>query len=80
MPTFTTEQRKTLAGKGQAMPDGAYPIRNVADLRNAIQAYGRASNPAATKAWIMRRAHALGAMNLLPETWGRGRGLHHHKS
>lgn len=66
---FSAKEREKLAGKGQAQKDGSYPIRNAADLRNAIQAYGRSSNKAATKAHIIKRAKALGLVKLLPEGW-----------
>lgn len=69
MPEFSTDQRKKLAQKQQAMPDGGYPIRNVSDLKNAIQAYGRATNKPAVKAWIKKRAKALGREDLLPDNW-----------
>ena len=61
--------RERLAASGAAMPDGSYPIVTVEDLRNAIQAFGRASNPQATKEHIMRRARALGRTDLIPENW-----------
>jgi len=63
------ETRRRLAEAGQAMPDGSYPIVTDQDLRNAIQAFGRSSNPAATKEHIMRRARALGRTDLIPENW-----------
>jgi cation transport regulator ChaB len=66
---FTAEERKEAAKKGQAMPGGGYPIRNTEDLHNAIQAIGRAKNPAATKAHIIKRAKALGAVKSLPDDW-----------
>lgn len=66
---FSTEQRKELAKKGQAMPDGSYPIRNSADLRRAIQAFGRAGNQAAVKQWIKKRAKELKLENSLPDSW-----------
>jgi cation transport regulator ChaB len=66
---FSTERRETLAKKGKAMPGGGYPIENEGDLKNAIQAFGRAKNKAATKAWIKKRARALGKTELLPENW-----------
>lgn len=74
---FNTELRKQLAAKGQAMPDGGYPIRNVADLKNAIQAYGRATNKPAVKAWIKKRAKALGAEDLLPDNWRTDEIMHY---
>jgi hypothetical protein len=68
---FTEEERKILAKKGQALPDGSYPIRNESDLKNAISAYGR-SNPedrAKVRTHIRKRARALGKEELVPENW-----------
>ena len=68
--TFTAEQRREMAAKGQAMRDGSYPIANAQDLRNAIQALGRGNtSTAAVKAHIIRRAKALNLTNLLPDDW-----------
>mgnify|MGYP001597718207 CR=1 FL=1 len=39
--TFSADERKTMAANGMAMNDGSYPIASVADLSNAVQAYGR---------------------------------------
>lgn len=66
---FTGDQRKKLAKEGKARGDGSFPIENASDLRNAIQAIGRAKNPAAAKAHIKRRAAALGLTKLLPDGW-----------
>lgn len=66
---FSTDQRQRLAKEGKAMPDGGYPIATEQDLRNAIQAIGRAKNRAATIAHIKRRASALGLSKLIPENW-----------
>ena len=66
---FSTEKRQELKEKGQAMPHGEYPIRNRADLKRAIQAFGRAKDKVKTKAWIMKRARELDAVDLLPEDW-----------
>jgi hypothetical protein len=66
---YTLAQRLALAKEGKAMPGGGYPIDDVADLENAIQAIGRAKNPAATKAFIKRRAKALKATDKIPDTW-----------
>jgi hypothetical protein len=66
---FTSQQREDMAQEGTAMPDGSYPIANKKDLQNAIQAFGRAKNPAKVKQHIIRRARALGATDLLPEKW-----------
>lgn len=63
--------RERLAKEGKAMPDGSFPIRNVNDLRNAIQAYGRAKpgSRAAVRKHIMRQAKALKKQDLLPPKW-----------
>lgn len=66
---FTEKERKKLAKKKEAMPDGSFPIRNTSDLKNAIQALGRAKDPEKAKAWIKKRAKALGKEDLLPDTW-----------
>ena len=66
---FSAKRRETLAKQGKAMPGGGFPIENRSDLENAIKAFGRAKNPGATKAWIRKRARALGATELLPENW-----------
>lgn len=66
---FSDPQRAKLAKKGEAMPGGGFPIRNAADLHNAIQAVGRAKNPAVAKAWIKKRAGELNLESELPATW-----------
>ena len=74
---FTDKEREHLAATGAAMKDGSYPIRNEQDLKNAIQAFGRAKNPDAVKAHIISRAKTLGLTHLLPDSWnvsGRSTG------
>lgn len=66
---FTAEERKKLAEKGEAMPDGSYPIANKEDLKNAVLSWGRGGAKADVKAFIIKRAKALGAENELPEDW-----------
>jgi hypothetical protein len=66
---FPSETREKMAKKGTAMPDGSYPIANAKDLSNAIQAIGRAKDPAAAKAHIKRRAKALGLSKMIPDGW-----------
>lgn len=66
---ITEDKRKELAKNGQAMPDGGFPIRNISDLKNAIQSFGRASNKLEVKAWIKKRAKELNAENLIPDSW-----------
>lgn len=67
---FSEDRRRELAESGEAMADGSYPIVNEEDLKNAIQAIGRAKDPEATKRHIKKRAHALGKEELIPEEWG----------
>jgi hypothetical protein len=66
---YTSAARELLAKEGKALPDGSYPIKDERDLKNAIQAIGRAKDPAAAKAHIVKRAKALGATDALPEDW-----------
>jgi hypothetical protein len=63
------KERERLAAEGKAMPDGSYPIANEEDLKNAIQAFGRAKDPEAVKRHIISRARSLGLTDLLPEDW-----------
>jgi hypothetical protein len=63
---FTEDQRKELADKGFALPDGSFPIENVEDLKNAIHAYGRSKNQSAAAKHIAKRAKALGQEDLIP--------------
>lgn len=56
--------RESAAKKGEAMPGGGFPIRNKHDLANAKHDVGRASNPAAARKWIDKRARQLGAPEL----------------
>jgi len=69
---FTPEQLKELESRGLTMKGGGFPIENVGDLENAIHAYGRARNPEATRAWIIKRAHDLDRDDLIPEDWETG--------
>lgn len=67
--TFTADERSAAADKGQALPDGSFPIKTTQDLKNAIRAIGRAKDPAKAKAHVKKRARALGAENLIPDSW-----------
>jgi hypothetical protein len=66
---YSMDARRDMAASGMAMPDGSFPIANGGDLQNAIQSVGRASNYAAAKEHIVRRARALDMMDMLPEDW-----------
>lgn len=73
---FSADERKGMAEEGKAMPDGSFPIENESDLKNAIQAIGRAKDPAAAKAHIKKRAKALGMTDSLPEGWKESRAAY----
>ncbi|MGZ4217750.1 MAG: HK97 family phage prohead protease [Solirubrobacteraceae bacterium] len=65
---FSAADRKRLAAKGWALPDGSYPVETVGDLSNAIAAYGR--NPTQrVRAHIIRQARRFGRTDLLPNSW-----------
>ena len=68
---FSPDRRKALAKKGHALPDGSYPIVTEEDLKNAIHAYGRSKpgDRAKVRRHIMKRARALGNVDLIPEDW-----------
>ena len=65
---YSDEERKELADKGFALSDGSFPIKDLKDLKNAIQAYGRAKDQARAAKFIVKRAKALGAEDLIPDT------------
>ncbi len=65
---YDTEQRKEMATKGFALADGSFPIANLEDLKNAIMAYGRAKDQAKAAKFIVKRAKALGAEDLIPDS------------
>jgi hypothetical protein len=69
---FSQAERDKAAESGAAMKDGSYPISSKEDLKNAIQAFGRAKNKKATKAHIIARAKDLGAEDALPDSWKPG--------
>lgn len=57
---LTQSERMKLAKEGKALPDGSFPIRNVADLKNARIRAHQANDPAAAFAHIKKRERALG--------------------
>lgn len=68
---YSADDRKKLAAKGHALPDGSYPIVDEADLHNAVKTAGMGSAPEAKiHAHIKKRAAALGKTSVLPATWG----------
>jgi phage head maturation protease len=65
----SADERKRLAKKGWAMPDGSFPIANCKDLSNAIQALGRTDEAKRerVRAHIRKMAKVHGCE--LPESW-----------
>lgn len=69
--SYDAEQRRVMADKGEAMPDGSFPIADKADLRAAMRSIGRANDPAKAKAHIRRRAKALGLEDMLTPAFAK---------
>lgn len=72
---YSADDMKKMAAKGQAMKNAngepSYPIADVEDLKRAIRAVGRGkAGHDAIRRHIIKRAKALGAMNLIPDNWG----------
>lgn len=61
--------RERAVENGEAMSDGSFPIRDGVDLKRALASFGRAKDKGAAKRHIIRRARALGKIDLLPESW-----------
>ena len=70
---FNTEEREKLSKEGKALPDGSFPIENEKDLKNAIQAFGRAKDKDKAKKHIEKRAKELGLENLIPDNWKKNK-------
>lgn len=66
---FSTAQRRELADKGMALPDGSFPIENKEDLKNAIRAYGRAKDKERAKNFIIKRAKEMDLSKMIPSKW-----------
>ena len=59
---YSETARRQAAARGEALPDGSYPMRDCAELADAIDAYGRApqSHRAELAARIRQRNEQLG--------------------
>lgn len=69
---YTAEQLRELKAKGETYPGTtSYPIADDEDLENAIHAVGRGkvANHNAIRAYIIRRAKALGKSDQIPDNW-----------
>lgn len=82
---YSAEQLRQMLADGKAFknPDGepSYPIGDTEDLGNAIRAVGRGKGDHdAVRAYIIRRAKALGASDQIPENWNSDGSLAAAKS
>jgi ATP-dependent protease ClpP protease subunit len=59
---YDTEDRRQMAEKGHAMPDGSYPVADEEDLGNAIHAVGRGGSLKSSQAADALSADAIFAM------------------
>ncbi len=68
---YSADQRKQMAAKGHAMPDGSYPIGDAQDVKSAASLVGHSKKYSAeqVKAHVIKNARRLGAMSALPESW-----------
>ena len=71
---YNADQMKSMLAKGHAMKNASgepsYPIADKADLAKAIKAVGRGkSSHDAIRRHIIKRARALGAMDMIPDNW-----------
>lgn len=56
---YSTAERKAMASKGEARPDLSYPIRNQADVSNAVKDWIRTGRNTSVRQWIEKRVKAL---------------------
>lgn len=74
MADMSAARRRQDAAQGKALPGGRFPIENKAQLSDAIRAVGRVrpNTPEArakVRRYIIRRARALGAASMIPDSW-----------
>jgi hypothetical protein len=67
---YNADDLKRMAGNGEAMDDGSYPIGDKEDLGKAIKAVGRGgADHNAIRRHVIKRAKALGASSEIPDNW-----------
>lgn len=72
----SAKQKRAMLAKGQAMRNAngepSYTIKSKADLRRAIKAVGRGgADHDKIRAFIIKRATALGLSNMIPDNWNK---------
>lgn len=85
MAKYDADELKALGAKGQAFKnaDGSfsYPIADEEDLKNAIRAVGRGNaDHNSIRAYIIKRAKALGAESQIPDNWSADGSISDAKS
>lgn len=71
--------RRAAERRGDTMPGGRFPIRDVHDLADAKHDFGRAKDKPAVRRWIDKRARQLGEPGLGETTAHHdGRAEAHH--
>ena len=67
---YTPAARELLAKEGKARPDGSYPVRDAADVEQAVFDFQGAKGSPEDKAWIIKRAKEVpGGTDALPTDW-----------
>jgi ATP-dependent Clp endopeptidase proteolytic subunit ClpP len=67
---YSQDDRDRMSKSGEAMDDGSYPVADAEDLDNAVHAVGRGNaDHDAIRQHIIKRAHALGHPEAIPENW-----------
>jgi hypothetical protein len=69
---FTGAQREKLRKQGKTNDRGGFPLETREDVKNAVQAIGRAKNPESERKRIMSAAKRLGCMDVIPDKWKGG--------
>lgn len=79
---YSDAERQEAAKKGEALADGSYPIKNEADLHNAIRAVGRGTQNShnAIRRYIIGRAKSLSLSSLIPDNWNADGSITEAKS
>ncbi len=67
--SYSFPERMQMGKSGLALPDGSFPIKDKGDLASAIKLAGNAKDSAKAKAHIKKRAKALGAEDMIPDSW-----------
>lgn len=67
---YGQQARMEAASKGEALPDGSYPTRDCAELKDAVEAYGRETgSKTVLRRYLIRRSIALGCTDVIPDDW-----------